>query len=162
MCCLVFQEIPLYGQQSDTAETWARREDPRYQKNFEHGRVFARSTGALIYLSILSISQQSTLRFLQEGKRASTEGDGDDGDDLEDDLGGDESGKPAQIRTTFELADTLYAEAELEETDTVFLWLGVLSRVFAPHVHQDLHQFPHSFFCICRRTSCSRTKYPRQ
>ncbi|KAF8259087.1 hypothetical protein EI94DRAFT_1752481 [Lactarius quietus] len=59
-----------------------------------------------------------------EGKGASTEGDGDDADDLEDDLGDDESGKPAPIRTTFELADTLYAEAELEETDTVFLWLG--------------------------------------
>jgi hypothetical protein len=29
------------------------------------------------------------------------------------------------MRTTFELNDTLYAEAELEETDTVYLWLGV-------------------------------------
>ncbi len=29
------------------------------------------------------------------------------------------------IKTTFELADTLYAEAELDETDTVYLWLGV-------------------------------------
>lgn len=34
------------------------------------------------------------------------------------------------MRTTFELADTLYAEAELEETDTVYLWLGV--RKFIP------------------------------
>jgi len=71
-----------------------------------------------------TLSMVEFLRDRQEGKRASTEGDGDDADDLEDDLGGDESGKPAQIRTTFELADTLYAEAELEETDTVFLWLG--------------------------------------
>ena len=63
--------------------------------------------------------------FFQEGKGASTEGDGDDADDLEDDLSDDKSGKSAPIRTTFELADTLYAEAELEETDTVFLWLGV-------------------------------------
>jgi hypothetical protein len=70
--------------------------------------------------------------FLQEGKGASMEGDGDDADDLEDDLGGDESGKPAPVRTTFELADTLYAEAELEETDTVFLWLGVLSLFMCP------------------------------
>ena len=162
MCCLVLQEVPLYGQQPDTAETWARGEDPRYQKDVEHGRVFARSTGALIYLSILSVSQRSALRFLKEGKRASTEGGGDDADDLEDDLSGDESGKPAQIRTTFELADTLYAEAELEETDTVFLWLGVLSHVFASHVPKDLLQFPHSFSCICRRTSCYRTKYPQQ
>ena len=48
------QEIPLYGQQSDTAETWARREDPRDKKDVEHGRVFTRSTGALIYPTILS------------------------------------------------------------------------------------------------------------
>jgi hypothetical protein len=29
------------------------------------------------------------------------------------------------MKTTFELNDTLYAEAELEDTDTVYLWLGV-------------------------------------
>lgn len=28
--------------------------------------------------------------------------------------------------TTFELNETLYAEAELEDTDVVYLWLGVL------------------------------------
>ncbi|KAI9456135.1 hypothetical protein BJY52DRAFT_1277435 [Lactarius psammicola] len=88
-----------------------------------------------------TLSMVEFLRDRREGKRASTEGDGDDADDdLEDDLedenGGNESGKPAPIRTTFELADTLYAEAELEETDTVFLWLGVqsLSCVLAPHI----------------------------
>ncbi|KAH9064411.1 prefoldin subunit [Lactarius vividus] len=76
-----------------------------------------------------TLSMVEFLRDRREGKKASTEGDGDDADDdLEDDLegekGGDESEMPAPIRTTFELADTLYAEAELEETDTVFLWLG--------------------------------------
>lgn len=29
------------------------------------------------------------------------------------------------LKTTFELNDTLFAEAELEETDTVHIWLGV-------------------------------------
>ena len=29
------------------------------------------------------------------------------------------------LTTTFELNDTLYAEAQLEDTDTVYLWLGV-------------------------------------
>lgn len=29
------------------------------------------------------------------------------------------------LATTFELNDTLYAEAQLEDTDTVYLWLGV-------------------------------------
>ena len=31
------------------------------------------------------------------------------------------------MRTTFELNDTLYAEADLEDTDEVYLWLGVRS-----------------------------------
>ena len=29
------------------------------------------------------------------------------------------------LKMTYELNDTLYAEAELEDTDTVYLWLGV-------------------------------------
>jgi hypothetical protein len=38
------------------------------------------------------------------------------------------------MKTTFELNDTLYAEAELEETDTVYLWLGVrFSLKFISH-----------------------------
>ncbi|KAF8870173.1 prefoldin subunit [Infundibulicybe gibba] len=41
------------------------------------------------------------------------DGDGQDGDDVAE-----------PMKTTFELNDTLFAEAELEETDTVFLWLG--------------------------------------
>ena len=56
---------------------------------------------------------------MQEGKSATSEDDLED-DDLEDD---DSSQKP--ITTTFELNDTLYAEAELEDTDSVYLWLGV-------------------------------------
>lgn len=55
-----------------------------------------------------------------------TEEDDLDADDLED--GEQSSEKP--LRTTFELNDTLYAEAELEETDTVYLWLGVGTSSF--------------------------------
>lgn len=40
----------------------------------------------------------------------------------------EDSKKP--MTTTFELNDTLYAEAQLEETDTVYLWLGVRRRVY--------------------------------
>ena len=58
---------------------------------------------------------------MQEGKKSE-----DDGDELDDD-DGDESSCKKPIRTTFELNDTLYAEAELEDTDTVYLWLGVSS-----------------------------------
>ncbi|KAH9916392.1 Prefoldin subunit 3 [Epithele typhae] len=60
------------------------------------------------------------VEFLQErreGKGAASE------DDLDDDLGDDESASKPLI-TTYELNDTLYAEAQLEDTDTVYLWLG--------------------------------------
>ena len=63
-----------------------------------------------------------------------------DSDDLDDDELEHDGGKPVPIRTTFELADTLYAEAELEETDTVYLWLGV--RLFTI-----------TFFIILNKTS---------
>lgn len=61
---------------------------------------------------------------MKEGKKAQTEVD-----DLEDDLEDDADHSKQPIRTTFELNDTLYAEAELEETDTVYLWLGVRTTV---------------------------------
>lgn len=50
----------------------------------------------------------------------SDEDETEDDDDLED-----EETEKKPLRTTFELNDTLYAEAELEDTDTVYLWLGV-------------------------------------
>lgn len=62
-------------------------------------------------------------KFSQEGKSKAA-GVEDDLDDLEED---ERPEKP--MKTTFELNDTLYAEAELEETDTVFLWLGVRSFI---------------------------------
>ncbi|KAJ7151713.1 Prefoldin subunit-domain-containing protein [Mycena filopes] len=61
------------------------------------------------------------VEYLQErrgGKGKAAEDDLDDEDDLDEET----SKKP--LTTTFELNDTLYAEAELEDTDTVFLWLG--------------------------------------
>lgn len=64
---------------------------------------------------------------LQEGKKST---DDEDDLDLDDEEGSDEK-KP--LKTTFELNDTLYAEAELEDTDTVYLWLGVRPR----HAHSS-------------------------
>jgi len=68
-----------------------------------------------------TLAMVELLQERREGKKAKAEED-----DLEDDLDEDEEGssysKP--IRTTFELNDTLYAEAELEDTDEVYLWLG--------------------------------------
>lgn len=52
-------------------------------------------------------------------------------DDLDDDLEDEDESTSGPLKTTFELNDTLYAEAELEDTDTVYLWLGVrLSEFF--------------------------------
>ena len=48
-------------------------------------------------------------------------------EDLDDlDLEDEEASKKPLV-TTFELNETLYAEAELEDTDVVYLWLGVLA-----------------------------------
>jgi len=58
------------------------------------------------------------MNFNQQSKDASNT----DLNDL-DDLNEDNSQRP--LKTTFELNDTLYAEAELEDTDAVHLWLGV-------------------------------------
>ncbi|TFK32941.1 Prefoldin subunit-domain-containing protein [Crucibulum laeve] len=59
------------------------------------------------------------LQERREGKSKSDDQNEDDLDDLDDD-----TDSPKPLKTTFELNDTLYAEAELEDTDTVFLWLG--------------------------------------
>ncbi|KAM5538762.1 hypothetical protein V8D89_007484 [Ganoderma adspersum] len=61
------------------------------------------------------------VEFLQD--RREGKGSAKDDDDLDDELEeGEDIGKP--LTTTFELNDTLYAEAELEDTDTIYLWLG--------------------------------------
>ncbi|KAF8654763.1 hypothetical protein AX16_003418 [Volvariella volvacea WC 439] len=62
------------------------------------------------------------LRDRREGKKPTSEDD-EDLDDLEEEEA-EEGDKPKPLTTTFELNDTLYAEAELEDTDTVYLWLG--------------------------------------
>ncbi|KAF9508055.1 hypothetical protein BS47DRAFT_1350783 [Hydnum rufescens UP504] len=64
-----------------------------------------------------TLSMVSFLRDRRLGK-SKAQGDEDD-DDLDDD---EDSQKP--LTATFELNDTLYAEAELEDTDVVYLWLG--------------------------------------
>jgi hypothetical protein len=56
------------------------------------------------------------LDIVQQSKRDSEE----DLNDLET-----EGSTTRPLKTTFELNDTLYAEAELEDCNTVYLWLGV-------------------------------------
>ncbi|KAH9990869.1 Prefoldin subunit-domain-containing protein [Russula vinacea] len=78
-----------------------------------------------------TLSMVEFLRDRREGSKATTGSGAGDSDDLDDDelededeRGENHGGKPVPVKTTFELADTLYAEAELDETDTVYLWLG--------------------------------------
>ncbi|KAF5378607.1 hypothetical protein D9615_007142 [Tricholomella constricta] len=61
------------------------------------------------------------VEYLQERREVKSKASNDDDEDL-DDL--DNDNPPKALKTTFELNDTLYAEAELDETDTVYLWLG--------------------------------------
>lgn len=83
----------------------------------------------------------------QEGKSASS-----GGEEEQDELEEEEEGPPKPIKTTFELNDTLYAEAELEDSGTVYLWLGVRSTV-----HQTYHTIDLDF----RQMSCYHIKYPQ-
>lgn len=78
----------------------------------------------------------SVVKYLQyrrkkaQGEEVEEEGgeDEDDLDDLDDLDDVDESGKEGgeeKLKTLFELNDTLYAEAEVDENGQVGLWLGV-------------------------------------
>ncbi|KAJ2920953.1 hypothetical protein H1R20_g16142, partial [Candolleomyces eurysporus] len=68
------------------------------------------------------------VEYLQERRegKSKTENDEDDldDDDLEDEEDEEDPSNLKPITTTYELNDTLYAEAQLEESDSVYLWLG--------------------------------------
>ncbi|KAI6125911.1 Prefoldin subunit 3 [Pisolithus croceorrhizus] len=59
------------------------------------------------------------LKQRRDGKQKA----GDEEDDLDEDDENSEGTKKS-LTTTFELNDTLFAEAQLDDTDTVYLWLG--------------------------------------
>lgn len=81
---------------------------------------FLRERKVSTTVAVLYVSLTRDLLDSQEGKKAKK----DDDDGLDDDLE-EEEGEKRPIRTTFELNDTLYAEADLDDTDLVYLWLGV-------------------------------------
>ncbi|KAJ7222596.1 Prefoldin subunit-domain-containing protein [Mycena pura] len=64
------------------------------------------------------------VEYLQERREGKSKATNDDEDDLEADADDLEGESTKALTTTFELNDTLFAEAELEDTDTVYLWLG--------------------------------------
>jgi hypothetical protein len=70
----------------------------------------------------------SVVNFLAARRRKEEEkGDDLDDDDIDALLDGDEEeeDKDKPLTTLFELNDTLYAEAQVQETGEVGLWLGV-------------------------------------
>ena len=80
-------------------------------------------------LRVVQFLQQRRLKKLGQPIPASlTGGDGDadeeEDDDDDDDLDGEEEGEE-KLKSLFELNDTLYAEAEVDEGDEVGIWLGV-------------------------------------
>jgi hypothetical protein len=119
------QEVSLHGPELEPAQTEPRGKDTRHHENSQYGQISKRSTSELLPTTSLDFSKL----FVQ----ASTDADDDDDD-------GDSP--KGLLKTTFELNDTLFAEAELEDTDTVYLWLGVCFFVRLPGVlcHQDSRQ----------------------
>jgi len=71
----------------------------------------------------------ATVEFLKDRrerqlKQAAKKGDEDELEDEKEDEDEEGLSDDAPLKTTFELNDTLFAEAEIEDSDTVYLWLG--------------------------------------
>ena len=65
-------------------------------------------------------------RLKSKGEKVEEEVLSDDENDLDEDLEDEDEGKQEEpLKTLFELNDTLFAEAEVEETGEVGIWLGV-------------------------------------
>lgn len=81
-------------------------------------------------LSVVKYLQLRRKKALGEPVEEETADDDDDEDDL-DDLDDEEEEEKGddKLKTLFELNDTLYAEAEVEETGEVGLWLGVSGHI---------------------------------
>ena len=90
------------------------------------------------------------VEYLQE-----KEEDEEDIDDLTD----AEVAPPKCLKkTTFELNDTLFAEAELDDTDTVFLWLGVRFFFFQTFFNPPTLNLTFFHNLTKRPTLCCHTK----
>jgi hypothetical protein len=80
----------------------------------------------------------SVVTYLQM-RRKKALGEEEDADKVDEDEDEDEMlEEPEQgpLKTLFELNDTLYAEAEVEETGEVGLWLGVGTRLLYKPYHK--------------------------
>lgn len=78
-------------------------------------------------LSVVKYLQLRRKKALGEEVPEEKDEDEDDLDDLDDEDEG-EGKEDGPMKTLFELNDTLYAEAEVEETGEVGLWLGVSTQ----------------------------------
>ena len=79
-------------------------------------------------LSVVTFLRRRRRKDLGEADEANGD-NGDDGDEMDDmDDMEEETKAEGSLKTLFELNDTLYAEAEVDETGEVGLWLGVSYR----------------------------------
>lgn len=93
-------------------------------------------------LSVVKFLQARRKRALgeavDEGNEEKADGDEDEDDDLDLLDDDDEDGNTKDdgpLKTLFELNDTLFAEAEVQETGEVGIWLGV--SPYCPHSHHS-------------------------
>lgn len=95
--------------------------------------------------------------LLSRQKGSSPAEDDDELNEDEDEDDEDDNQKP--IKTLFELNDTLFAEAEVEETGTVNLWLGVRAlRPDRPALALTRSSPDMRYSSDRRPMSCSRTR----
>jgi hypothetical protein len=102
-------------------------------------------------LSVVTFLQSRRKRAFGEPEPEPVDEEDDDLDDL-DDLGDeDEGGKKADepLKSLFELNDTLYAEAEVQETGEVGLWLGVSGSSWSWYLFSVLCEGVWGGFSLC-------------
>ncbi|KAL5525253.1 MFS1_2 [Sanghuangporus sanghuang] len=116
-------EAHIGGPDAEVEPVLARFEEALAKYRYMEANLAQRK--AAVEAKIPDIRKTLTMvEFLKEQREGKKTRPDDDDDDLELDEDDSSSSSRKPIRTTFELNDTLYAEAELEDSDTVYLWLG--------------------------------------
>ena len=113
---------------------WRRRELRQAVRKYRYMELSLQQRRKALLSKIPDIEQTlSVVSYLQLrrkkalGEAAENEDQEDAGDDdLDEEEGGKEEGP---LKTLFELDDTLFAEAEIQETGEVGLWLGVSNLI---------------------------------
>ncbi|KAL5498202.1 hypothetical protein ACEPAH_2332 [Sanghuangporus vaninii] len=116
-------EAHVGGPDAEVEPVLARFQEALAKYRFMEANLAQRK--AAVEAKIPDIRKTLTMvEFLREQREGNKTKPDEDDDDLGLDEDDSSSSSKKPIRTTFELNDTLYAEAELEDSDTVYLWLG--------------------------------------